>query len=153
MPKKKNKNLNKKSYELITGASVLIGEQHAEALLDLGLNIVLTDINEKKISLLKNKLIKKYKKNSILYFKMNITNENSIKSVMTYIQKKKYFVNILINNAAIDSKVKKGSRMDYAGSLESTRLDDWNKFINVNLTGAFLCSKIFGTHMAKKEVV
>ena len=150
MPKKKNKNLNKNSYALITGAAGLLGEQHAEALLDLGLNIVLTDINEKKISLLKNKLIKKYKKNSILYFKMNITNENSIKSVMTYIQKKKYFVNILINNAAIDSKVKKGSRMDYAGSLESTRLDDWNKFINVNLTGAFLCSKIFGTHMAKK---
>ena len=88
MPKKKNKNLNKNSYALITGAAGLLGEQHAEALLDLGLNIVLTDINEKKISLLKNKLIKKYKKNSILYFKMNITNENSIKSVMTYIQKK-----------------------------------------------------------------
>ena len=51
-------NLQKK-YSLITGASGLLGEQHAIALLEINSNIILTDINYKKLVLLK-KNWKKY---------------------------------------------------------------------------------------------
>jgi NAD(P)-dependent dehydrogenase (short-subunit alcohol dehydrogenase family) len=152
MQKKKKNNFYKlkNTYALITGAAGLLGEQHAISLLDIGLNIILTDINENKILLLKKKLKKEYKNSNIIEYKMDVTDENSIKYLIKLLVKKNYFVKILINNAAIDSKVKKGSKMNYCGSLEQTSLQDWNKFINVNLTGAFLCSKFFGDQMAKK---
>ena len=38
-----------KQYSLITGASGLLGEQHAIALLEINSNIILTDINYKKL--------------------------------------------------------------------------------------------------------
>lgn len=39
----------RKQYSLITGASGLLGEQHAIALLEINSNIILTDINYKKL--------------------------------------------------------------------------------------------------------
>jgi NAD(P)-dependent dehydrogenase (short-subunit alcohol dehydrogenase family) len=58
-------------------------------------------------------------------------------------------IDILINNAAIDPKVK-----DEPGLLETSRLENfpkeqWELQVGVGLTGAFLCSKIFGAAMAK----
>jgi len=152
MQKKKNNPLSylNNTYSLITGAGGLLGEQHASALLDIKSNIILTDINEKKIFLLKKKLKKKYKNSNILHFKLDVSNENSVKKLHKFLINKKYFVNVLINNAALDSKVKKGNKMDYSGKIEQTSLKNWNRFIDVNLTGAFLCSKFFGSQMAKK---
>ena len=54
-------NLNKfnleNKYSLITGAGGLLGEQHARALLEIKSNIILTDINKKKINNLYKTLI------------------------------------------------------------------------------------------------
>ena len=57
-------------------------------------------------------------------------------------------IDILINNAAIDSKVNKGKSSLSSSRLESFDLDNWNNEISVGLTGAFVCSKIFGSMMS-----
>lgn len=59
-------------------------------------------------------------------------------------------IDILINNAAIDPKVKAKSA-DKLSRLENFSIDQWNLELSVGLTGAMLCSKIFGYEMAKKE--
>jgi NAD(P)-dependent dehydrogenase (short-subunit alcohol dehydrogenase family) len=53
----------------------------------------------------------------------------------------------LINNAAIDPKVTIDSILE-ASRLENMELTDWNQQIAVGLTGAFLCSQVFGSLMA-----
>ena len=56
---KNNKfNLENKTA-LITGSAGLLGSQHAEALLQNGANIILTDIDKEHLSFTKEKLKKK----------------------------------------------------------------------------------------------
>ncbi len=58
-------------------------------------------------------------------------------------------VDILVNNAAIDPKMKGGAGMVESSRLENFPLEQWNVQVAVGLTGAFLCSQAFGTQMAQ----
>jgi short-subunit dehydrogenase len=77
-------------YSLITGASGLLGEQHAIALLMINSNIILTDINFNKLIFLKRKLVKAFPELKVLIFKMDVTKEKSIKRIANNLKKKKY---------------------------------------------------------------
>ena len=138
-------------YSLITGASGLLGEQHAIALLMLNSNVILTDIAFKKLIFLKKKLIKSFPEQKILIFKMDVTKEKSIKKTAKDLKKKNIRINILVNNAAIDSKVKKNQSMTNSGQFEKTNTNEWTRHLNVGLMGSMLCSKIFGEIMSKTQ--
>ena len=58
-------------------------------------------------------------------------------------------IDILINNAAIDAKVGVSQGITNASRLEVFNLNQWNKELAVGLTGAFICSKVFGFAMAQ----
>lgn len=139
-------------YSLITGAGGLLGFEHALALADVNSNLVLTDINLKKIKTIKKKLEKKYSKVQILIYKMDVTKESDIKRVLKNLLKKNINVEILINNAAIDSKVKKNQKMSNSSKFENINLKEWFRHLNVGLTGCMLCSKIFGKNMVQKNL-
>ena len=90
----KNKILSSKfdlinRYCLITGAAGLLGEEHAQALLEINANIILTDINIKKLNLLKKKLAKQYPSSAIEVFKMDVSSEKSIKKPWSISREKK----------------------------------------------------------------
>ena len=97
--------LNKK-FCLITGAAGLLGHEHAEAILEINGNLILTDIDSKKLKKMAKNIKNKFKKANILFFKMDVTKTKDIKKVFNKLKKNKIYVEILINNAAIDSKVK-----------------------------------------------
>lgn len=137
-----------KNFSLITGSAGLLGEFHAVALLEIGHDLVITDLNLKQLKKLEIKLRKKFVKRKIISLKMDVTSEKSIEIVKNKIQSQGGIVNNLINNAAIDAKIK-GSKNRL---FENFNIDEWNKEINVGLTGAMLCSKIFGGEMVKKKV-
>jgi len=60
-------------------------------------------------------------------------------------------VDILINNAASNPKVEGvGLSAEQWSRLEGFPLDVWHQDIAVGLTGAFLCSQIIGTEMARR---
>ena len=137
-----------KNFSLITGSAGLLGEFHAVALLEIGHDLVITDLNLNQLKKLEIKLRKKFVKRKIISLKMDVTSEKSIEIVKNKIQSQGGIVNNLINNAAIDAKIK-GSKNRL---FENFNIDEWNKEINVGLTGAMLCSKIFGGEMVKKKV-
>ena len=58
-------------------------------------------------------------------------------------------VDVLINNAANNPKVEAGSDVEFS-RLESFPLEQWQADLAVGLTGAFLCSRLFGGEMAKQ---
>ena len=150
--------LNKFNLEgetaLITGASGLLGVEHAKALLETGATVVLTDIDKINLSKVCSDLIRTFGEGSVVCKNMDVTNEKSIKTVASELAAENLNIGILINNAAIDPKVNKNSMID-TSRLENFLLDDWNFQLNVGLTGAMLCSKIFGSEMAlqKKGVI
>ena len=95
-----------KEYSLITGAAGLLGEQHAIALANVGFSLILTDIDKKKLSLLKNKLKKKFKNIDIIVHPMDITREKEIISMKSSLLKQKLKITVLVNNAALNPKMK-----------------------------------------------
>lgn len=141
-------NLNGKTA-LITGSGGLLGPQHAIALLEQEANIILTDISqtslEKAYELMQNNLDFSLKDRVDLKL-MDITNPDEVHAVSNEIDRR---IDILINNAAIDPKIKNSSDILEKSRLENFSLDQWNKEISVGLTGALICTKEFGSEMAK----
>lgn len=134
---------------LITGAAGLLGYEHSCALLENNCDLVITDVDIYKLNLLKDSLKKEYIDANIYVYELDVTSKKSILKVFNSLSKLKVFVNILINNAALNPKVEKDSNLK-SSRLESYSLESWNLEISIGLTGAFLCSQIFGTAMAEK---
>jgi len=134
---------------LITGGAGLLGIKHAAALLDIGATVFLTDINMSLLEKAKKILVDDgYEEDKIYIHNMDVTDEQSIISSLKFIHKKDMNVNILINNAAINPTVSSLENKVRTTRLENFSIERWNNEFQVGLTGAFLCSKIFGTKMA-----
>ena len=136
---------------LITGASGLLGEQHARAILEHGGSVVLTDVDASALDRQKKFLVDEFRSDMVVAYYMDVTDENNIKSVFGELTKKGIHISILINNAAIDPKVNIHDPLEETSRLENFSFDQWNSEIAVGLTGVFLCSKIFGSAMALSE--
>jgi NAD(P)-dependent dehydrogenase (short-subunit alcohol dehydrogenase family) len=128
-----------KKYCLITGSAGFLGMHYCQLLLENGYNVIGVDININPLKKIKNK-------NFIIYY-CDISDEQEVKAMFLDFKKRKYFINLLINNAAIDSvpikKTKKLSRLP--------DMNDWDKELNVGLKGSFLMIKYFGEEMSKKK--
>ena len=134
---------------LITGAAGLLGKMHCEAILEMKKNLCITDKNSKGLFKLYKYLKKKFPNREIIYRKLDVTKESQILNLHKNL-KKKYFVDVLINNAAIDFKVKlKGPKIN--NSIYNFDLKKWDEELAVGLTGYFLMIKIFGRDMEKNR--
>ncbi len=138
-------------YSLITGSAGLLGKYHAEALLQLNLNIILTDIDRKGLDVTFKHLKNLYPKKKIITFLLDVSSTKSIEKTVNKLKMKNIIINNLINNAAIDAKIKKKST-NKNNNFENFSLEVWNKEIKVGLTGAMLCSKIIGSEMVKNKI-
>ena len=133
---------------VITGGAGLLGVQHARALAACGATVVITDLNEKAAAQAAAKLKKEFKAASLHSASMDVTSAESVRNVHTRLVKDLGGVHILINNAAIDPKVEPGESVAGSSRLETMPLAQWTSQIAVGLTGAFLCSQVFGAWMA-----
>jgi NAD(P)-dependent dehydrogenase (short-subunit alcohol dehydrogenase family) len=133
---------------IITGGAGLLGCQHAAAIAEFGGIPILLDI-DKKTGFEKALRISDEYQVDCEFRHCDITNESQILSVRDFLLSKFGHIDILINNAAIDPKVKPKSNQNLS-RLENFSVDQWNLEIAVGLTGAMLCSKVFGYEMAKK---
>ncbi len=143
----KNYSLHGKTA-LITGAAGLLGIVHSRALLAIGAKVILTDINIEKLKITMADLSKDFDASSICIYAMDVASEESVEGVYKSIKNIELRVDILINNAAINPTASSLVDNIRTTRLENFPLDRWNNELNVGLTGAYLCSKIFGTAMA-----
>lgn len=134
---------------LITGAAGLLGVEHAAALLESGATVVLTDVSEKALEKAKAGLSSEFPAERIVTKDMDVSRLDSISGVAARLASEGYRIDILVNNAAIDPKVKGDQGVLETSRLENFPLEQWDSQVAVGLTGAFLCSQIFGTAMAK----
>jgi NAD(P)-dependent dehydrogenase (short-subunit alcohol dehydrogenase family) len=131
---------------LITGAAGLLGQQHAAALLESGATVVLTDIGLPELEVARNLLSRNADESRILTIVMDVTQCDSIADVTAKIGSRR--IDILVNNAAIDPKVKADAGIVETSRLENFPIEQWDLQLAVGLTGAFLCSQVFGSAMA-----
>jgi 3-oxoacyl-[acyl-carrier protein] reductase len=74
-------------------------------------------------------------------FKMDVADYEEVGRVVRMIETELGPIDILVNNAAV---------MDNLGKFEEQRPERWQRDLNVNLTGAYNCSKAFWPGMVKK---
>jgi len=134
---------------IITGASGLLGREHAAALLESGAQVILTDINEADLVSTHSILAQSFDEAKIIIKVMDVTSPKKVREVAECLWMDGMRIHILVNNAAIDHKVKGGQGVFETSRLENFSLDQWNLELSVGLTGAFLCGQIFGSAMAK----
>jgi len=134
---------------IITGGAGLLGEKHAEALAEFGCITIILDINEYKGKEVAKRISSEFKVDSI-NFTCDVTKREQLENLRDDLLKKYGRIDILINNAAIDPKVKNKEEDFLFSRLEYFSLEQWDKELSVGLTGAFLCSQVFGSQMAKK---
>lgn len=135
---------------VITGGAGLLGIKHAEAIAEAeGIPIIL-DINESKINKTVQLIKDKYGVECIGY-NCDISKIEDLQNCKNEILKKYKTIDILINNAALDPKVSKDQPKQALNRLEDFDLNQWNLEIAVGLTGAFLCTQVFGAEMAKNK--
>ena len=132
---------------VITGGSGLLGVQHARALVEIGANVVLADVDLDNAEIEAAKIRADFGDNAAIALELNVTSQNSLQAGLNLILRRFGGVQILVNNAAVDPKVTKEAIIE-TSRLENFPLEQWNYQIAVGLTGAFLCSQIFGGWMA-----
>ena len=134
---------------VITGGAGLLGVQHAEAIAEAGGIPVLWDINE-ELAVNEAERIQETHKTSCIGMKVDITSLDSVRKGMSDVLSSLSYIDILINNAANDPKVK-SNQGDTWSRYEKFSLEMWNQDIAVGLTGAFFCCQAIGTYMAQNK--
>lgn len=133
---------------LITGAAGLLGMEHAAALLECGAKVVLTDLGDAALASAREKLAQYAEPERILVREMDVSRPDAVRGVGEGLKSAGIRVDILVNNAAIDPKVKGEAGVVETSRFENFPLDQWELQVAVGLTGAFLCSQVFGAAMA-----
>ena len=132
---------------VVTGASGLLGEKHAEAIACYGGTPVLIDLSEDKINKIVEQLNEKYNVNSMGYV-VDVTDEEAVKKNVAEVIQKYGKIDGLINNAANNPKVEDSENINFS-RLENFPENVWNDDLDVGLKGAFLCAKHYGYEISK----
>lgn len=136
---------------VITGGAGLLGRKHAEAVLDAGGKAVLLDITDESLHNAIQELGGKYNKEKIAGIVTDITSREALEKTREKILSHYYRIDALINNAANNPKMEGNSKNMAAIQFENFPLQMWLDDIAVGLTGAFLCSQVFGEVMSKQH--
>jgi NAD(P)-dependent dehydrogenase (short-subunit alcohol dehydrogenase family) len=135
---------------IVTGGAGLLGFQHGAILAAAGAHVVLLDLGLANPQLRAEQLTAAHGP-ECLGLTVDITSEASLLEARDAIIAKFGRIDILINNAANNPKVEDQKPDQPWSRLENFPLETWNADIAVGLTGAFLCSRIFGQEMVKRN--
>lgn len=135
---------------VITGGAGLLGKKHAEAVID-GQGIpVLLDISQEILETAKKYFNDLYGDCNIDYFVCDITSRTDVERIKDAIITKYGHIDGLINNAANNPKVEGNAKNMKPIQFENFPISMWMDDIAVGLTGALICSQIFGSVMANQ---
>lgn len=148
---KKNSNMPnlfslKNRVAVVTGALGLLGQQHCFALAEAGANIVVADLDEKKCK----EFAREMTTHSIGVY-LDITKHDSVRALSMNIVNEFGRIDIIVNNAAINDMVENPDASADASRFENYPLGLFRKVMEVNVTGAFLCSQILGKEMVRQK--
>jgi NAD(P)-dependent dehydrogenase (short-subunit alcohol dehydrogenase family) len=123
---------------IVTGGSIGLGRQIAEGLAEMGANLVLCARKKERCHQAAEELQQLGVKT--LALGCDVRNPADIHATVDAAFSQFGQIDILVNNAGIS----------WGAPVEEMGLDDWNKVIETNLTGTFLCAQAVGKIMIKQ---
>ena len=130
----------KNKTALITGAARGIGKAIALFLAKEGANVILNDIDEEAGQQASQEIQRKTGA-KVFFVKANVARGKEVKNMISVIEKEFTNLHILVNNVGILSQE----------GIEEINLDSWREVIEMNLTGAFICTKFAIPFMKEQE--
>lgn len=131
---------------IVTGATGLLGRQHCSALAEAGAGVVVADLN---LDVCRD-LEKSLPGNHHLSLCLDVTNPVSLALARHAVLEKYGRIDVLVNNAAVNDMFENPVLAAEQSMFEHYPLEMWHKSLEVNVTGVFLASQIFGSPMAER---
>lgn len=128
---------------IVTGGASGIGRAVAQAYLDLGANVAVCDMNPEEPEFSGGQ-------DRFLYIKTDVTSRKSVEHMVEETVKRFGTIDILVNNAGINIP-RLLIDTEKPGSEYELKDDVFDKVVNVNLKGVFLCAQLAGAVMARKQ--
>jgi gluconate 5-dehydrogenase len=124
---------------IVTGGSRGLGEEIADGFAEAGAAVMLCARRDEWLT----PTVERFKKQGVRVEALiaDVTNPRDVQAVVDKAVQAFGQVDILVNNAGIS----------WGAPSEDMPLDKWQKVIDVNLTGAFLCSQAAGREMLKRQ--
>jgi NAD(P)-dependent dehydrogenase (short-subunit alcohol dehydrogenase family) len=135
---------------LVTGAGGLLGRQHVAALVDAGARVVVSDIGRAQADATIAAVKEILPAADLVPAIIDVTSQASVSAAGEDLAGRGIAVDILVNNAAIDPKVTSTPGVMHSSRFEAFPVPQWQTEIAVGLTGAMLCSQVFGGAMARR---
>ena len=126
---------------LVTGAGGGIGYEAARALLWLGANVVIAEINHFNGRTAERKLEEEFGKERVLFVRTDVGEEDSVKNLYNLSMIAFGKVDAVINNATIA----------VLGNVVNVPIEEWDRSYHVNLRGPVLMAKTFLPDMIQRN--
>ena len=126
----------KNKIAIVTGGAQGFGLDISKKFINSGAEVRIWDNDENEL----NKVIKKENNENLKYDVVDVTDFESVNKTVRNLKNSK--IDILINNAGITGPT---------AELWNYSVDDWNKVINVNLNGTYICCKLIVPLMIKNN--
>lgn len=128
---------------VVTGGAGQLGLQYSRAFLERGTKVVGLDVRPSAGS---EALAAEFP-DRFLFAAGDVTRRESLDEVLAAVEARFGHPTVLINNAAIDSPP--NAPVSENGPFEDYPDDSWDRVMDVNVKGVYLCCKVFGAAMAK----
>lgn len=129
----------KDKVAIVTGARRGMGKAHALVLAKAGAKVVVSDISQEEC----DEVVKEIKKNNgeAIAIKCDVSDKAEVDDLVKKTIEKWGKVDIFVNNAGI---------LQFKPFLDLTE-EDWDKVLDVNLKGYFLCAQAAAKEMVKQK--
>lgn len=123
---------------IITGGSLGIGKSACQKMAEEGARVAITDILDEEGRQLAEKITSDGGKAK--FWHLDVADEGEVKKVFSEVNAEYGKIDVLVNNAGISGVNKPTDEID---------LKDWQKVMDINVNGAFLCTKHIVPYMRK----
>lgn len=134
----------------IAGAGGLLGQEFAKAVCSAGADVVLADLREAPLVILKGELARLSPESKIGVYALDVTDEKSVSTAVSAAEKDFGTIDALVNSAAIDPKFDESQNTATYSQFTHYPKNLWEQSVAVNLTGLFLLTQRVCAVMEKK---
>lgn len=124
---------------IVTGGALGIGKAACKELAKEGANVAITDILDDEGQKLSHEINEDG--GNAKYWHLDVSDEDEVMDVFTSIDKEFGKVDVLVNNAGISGVNKPTHEID---------ADEWQKVMDINVKGVFLCTKYVIPYLKKQ---
>lgn len=135
---------------LMTGGAGFLGKEFARTLAEAGARVVIGDIDGKAAETVAQH-VSKASGIEALAVQMDVTDKESVRSAVALARDTFGRLDGLVNSAALDPKFDPKEAGKHTQSFENYSLAAWQKSLDVDLTGAFLCAQAVAPHFREQK--